>query len=189
MIPPDDRLEIETAGALWDWLGQNHTRDAGLWLVTFKAADRARYVGREAVLDALIAHGWIDGRRMVLDDARTMQWVSPRRHQVWAQTYKDRAARLEAEGRMHPAGRAAIQAAQAAGQWPVSDPIDALIVPDDLRATLELAGGSVWFDAAAPSYRRNVLRWLSLAKGADTRARRAGVIADHAARGLKVPQY
>jgi hypothetical protein len=70
------------------------------------------------VLDELIAFGWIDGLRRKLEDARTMQLISPRRQQAWAQTYEDRAARLEAEGRMHLAGLTAIAVAKAAGGGP-----------------------------------------------------------------------
>ena len=80
--------------------------------MTWKAQHRDRYVSREVVLDALVAHGWIDGRRLKLDDDRTMQLISPRKQQAWAQSYKTRAARLEDEGRMHPAGCAAVERGQ-----------------------------------------------------------------------------
>ena len=185
----DERLEIASAPALWDWLGANHGRDRGLWLVTWKKAAGAAYVDREAVLDALVAHGWTDGRRRMLDATRTEHWIAPRRQPVWAQTYKDRAARLLAEGRMHPAGLASLMAAQASAMWNASAPVDALLVPEDLRAGLVAAGGAAWFDAAAPSYRRNVLRWLAGARSPQTRANRTSLIAAHAARGEKVPQY
>jgi len=63
-----ERVEVTSAQALWDWLGREHGRDEAIWLVTWKAARRDRYVSRDEVLDALIAHGWIDGRRMALDE-------------------------------------------------------------------------------------------------------------------------
>jgi hypothetical protein len=68
-----ERVEITSEQALWDWLGQHHERPGSVWLVTWKAAHPDRYVSREAVLDALIAHGWIDGRRLKLDDAQSAQ--------------------------------------------------------------------------------------------------------------------
>ncbi|MEM9797941.1 MAG: YdeI/OmpD-associated family protein [Pseudomonadota bacterium] len=185
-----ERFEITGSDALWHWLAQNHDRPDGLWLVTWKkAADRDRYVSRDAVLDALIAHGWVDGRRMVLDDERTMQWISPRRRQVWARTYKQRAERLEAEGRMQPAGAAAVEAGRASGLWTASDPVDDLLVPADLRAALRTRQAETWFDGSAPSYRRNVLRWIAGAKGAATRESRIDIVTAHAARQEKVPNY
>ncbi len=183
------RIEIHAEAQLWAWLGAHHARPDSVWLVTWKAAHRDRFVSREAVLDALIAFGWIDGRRMVLDADRTMQLISPRRQQAWAASYKARAERLIAEGRMQPAGLAALRAGQESGLWHASDPVDALIDPPDLTAALAEGGGAGWWAGAAPSYRRNVLRWIAGAKGADTRARRVATVADHAAEERKVPQY
>jgi uncharacterized protein YdeI (YjbR/CyaY-like superfamily) len=183
-----ERVEVTSEAALWTWLG-DHPAGPSVWLVTWKAACPDKYVSREQVLDALIAHGWIDGRRMKLDADRSMQLIAPRQQQVWARSYKDRAVRLIAEGRMQPPGLRAYRDAQASAQWSASDPIDDLVVPADLRAALELAGASAWFDAAAPSYRRNVLRFLAQARRDDTRRKRIALIADHAARGQKVPQY
>ena len=183
------RVDVQTEAELWAWLADHHMQAKSVWLVTWMAQHRDRYVSREAVLDALIAHGWIDGRRLKLDDDRTMQLISPRRQQAWAQSYKTRAAKLEEEGRMHPAGRAAVARGQASGLWRASDPVDALVDPDDLLAALEQAGGLAWWQAAAPSYRRNILRWIAQAKRPETRANRLGIVASHAARGEKVPQY
>mgnify|MGYP000041225570 CR=1 FL=1 len=184
------RIEVDSAAALWAWLAAHHGQAEGVWLVTWKKADPGRYVSREAVLDALIAYGWTDGRRKVLDDLRTMQLISPRRQQVWAESYRTRAARLIDEGRIQPPGLAAIEAAQAAGTWDGRPEVEALQVPDDLAVQLAAApGAGAWFAQAAPSYRRNVLRWLAGAKRAETRARRLAEIAGRAARGEKVPQF
>jgi len=184
-----ERVEVASPQALWDWLGLNHAQARSVWLVTWKAAHPDRYVSREAVLDALIAHGWTDGRRMVLDADRTMQLISPRRQQVWAQSYKTRAARLTDEGRMHPAGLASVEAGRAGGRWVESDPVDALIDPDDLVLALDKAAARLWWQAAAPSYRRNILRWIASAKRPETRAARIATLAAACARGEKVPHY
>lgn len=190
MSKPKDIERVEVTGpqGLWDWLEKHHSGPS-VWLVTWKAAHRSKYVSRDQMLDALIAYGWIDGRRMKLDENRTMQLIAPRREQAWARTYKDRAERLIADGRMQAAGRAVLEAGKASGKWKASDPIDDLVVPNDLRAALDDARAGAWFDASAPSYRRNVLRYLAGAKRPETRAKRVCVIAGHAARGEKVPQY
>lgn len=183
------RVEIQAAQDLWDWLAVHHAQRESIWLVTWKAQDTRRYVSREEVLDALIAHGWIDGRRLKLDDDRTMQLISPRKQQAWADSYKRRAERLETEGRMHPSGHAAIAAAKAAGRWNETAGVDALIVPHDLAAALASdAAADSFFLGAAPSYRRNVLRWLHTAKRAETRAQRIARIVNLSAAGTKVPQ-
>ena len=106
-----ERVEIRTARAIWEWLDVNHNQQDSIWLVTWKASHRDKYVSRDEVLDALIAYGWIDGRRMKLDEDRTMQLLSPRKAQIWAQTYKTRAEKLEADGRMQEPGREATEEA------------------------------------------------------------------------------
>ncbi|MFY9467877.1 MAG: YdeI/OmpD-associated family protein [Lentibacter algarum] len=184
-----ERVEIKSEDDLWQWLQQYHGNSESVWLVTWKAAHPDRYVSRDTVLDALIAHGWIDGRRLKLDDTRTMQLISPRKQQVWAQTYKDRAERLRAEGKMHPAGDAAIEDARRSGRWTESELIDALVEPDDLTSALEANGGLLWWQAAAPSYRRNVLRWISGAKKPETRVKRIDKTSSLAAQQKKVPQF
>lgn len=183
----DPSFEITSEADLWDWLAGNHAHSQSIWLITFKAADRARYVSRDAVLDALIAYGWIDGRRKVVDAARTAQLIAPRQQQAWSQSYKDRAARLEAEGRMKDPGRAAIELGKRSGLWEFYQDVDALHVPDDLERALQIHGGAIWFHAAAPSYRRNLLRWVKLAKTDTTRSKRIQKIAETAAAGRKIP--
>jgi uncharacterized protein YdeI (YjbR/CyaY-like superfamily) len=188
--PPDlERVEVRSAAALRDWLAAHHAQAASVLLVTWKAARRDRYVSTAEVLDELIAFGWIDGRRWTLDAERTMQLIAPRRQQVWAKSYKDRAARLIAEGRMAPPGLAAIAASKAAGLWDAAGEVDALVVPDDLAAALDAAvSARAAFDGMAPSYRRNVLRWIAAAKTAPTRAKRIAATAQATARGERMPQ-
>lgn len=177
-------LEITTHLELWDWLAANHAQPDSIRLITWKAAHPGKYVSRDQVLDALIAYGWIDGRRFKLDTNRTAQLISPRKQQAWAQSYKDRVERLTAEGRMHPAGVASVAAGRASGLWDFFADVDALIVPEDLATTLDL---SKW-DALAPSYRRNVLRWIKLAKTAPTRAKRITAAVQATIKGERLPQ-
>ncbi|MEM9970869.1 MAG: YdeI/OmpD-associated family protein [Pseudomonadota bacterium] len=177
-------LEITTAGALWDWLADNHGQTESVRLVTWKARHAGKYVSREQVLDALLAHGWIDGRRFVVDDDRTAQLIAPRQQQAWSQSYKDRVERLRANGRMQAAGEACVNAGKTSGLWDFFADVDALIVPDDLASRLNTA---TW-DALAPSYRRNVLRWIKLAKTAPTRAKRIAATVEATAKGEKIAQ-
>lgn len=183
------RLEITSEAALLAWLSAHHGQELPVWLVTYKAAAQDKYVSRDQVLDALLAYGWVDGRRKVLDTARTMQLIAPRRTDDWTETYRARAARLIAAGKMQPPGAAAIARAKRSGGWAANPDVDALQIPSDLRQALDARpNAAAVFDAAAPSYRRNVLRWIAKARTAPTRAKRLTAVAEHAARGEKVPQ-
>ena len=165
-------------------LAEHHASDESIRLITWKAVHPDNYVGREEVLDALIAHGWIDGRRFVVDDDRTAQLITRRKEQAWSKTYKDRVERLRREGRMHPAGEAMVEMGKASGLWSFFDDVDALIVPQDLAQDLDQA---LW-DAFAPSYRRNVLRWIKIAKTPATRATRIAKVVEATRDNRKLPQ-
>lgn len=90
---------------------------------------------------------------------------------------------------MHPAGRAAVERGRASGSWHASDPVGALVDPADLLVALEQSDARAWWYGAAPSYRRNILRWITQAKRPENRAVRVATVASHAARGEKVPHY
>lgn len=164
-------LEIRSTQELRVWLGRHGFRHQGLWVVTWMKHPGAPYVGRWDVLDELLCHGWIDGVRRRVDVRRTAQWVSPRRHDAWTASYRQRFLALVEQGRVLEAGFAARQAALDAGTWEGLPEVDRLQVPADLMEKLALKpGAEAWFLAQAPSYRRNLLRWLALARRSDTRA-------------------
>ena len=191
MIPSDrfEHIEISSLAELRRWLAANFDRSEGVWLVRYKKAVPSKFVDRLDVLDELLCFGWVDGIARKLDDDRTMQLIFPRKQQAWAQSYKDRAARLDAEGRLAPSGLAAIEQSKQAGLWEAYVPVDMLLVPDDLRSALSAhPSAERYFDAAAPSYRRNVLRWIAQAKTVKTRTARIDRVIEFSSRLERIPQ-
>jgi uncharacterized protein YdeI (YjbR/CyaY-like superfamily) len=188
-------IEVRDAQELWRWLEANHRQQGAVWLVTWLKRPKAPYLSREAVLDALIAWGWIDGIRRAHGyggedgpgQGRTMQLISPRRHQFWTATYRARAERLMADGRMAPPGLEAMAAAKGAGTWEADLDVDALLVPEDMAEALGATAAT--FSAFPPSHRRNVLRWIAGAKTAPTRAKRIEKVVALARQGKRVPQF
>lgn len=184
-----DKIEVGCVEELDAWLEENHGRDDSVWLITHKKHVTGRYIAMPQVLDALMRHGWVDGIRRKLDADRSMQLIGKRRQQVWAKTYKDRVARLTQEGLMRPWGLAAVERAQQECTWNAMADVDALVVPDDLRAALDLTRSAApMLDACPPSYRRNVLRWLASARTPETRTKRIAAITDACASGQRLPQ-
>lgn len=172
-------LEIRSTQELRAWLVRHGLRHQGLWVVTWMKRPDAPYVGRWAVLDELLCHGWIDGVRRRVDGHRTAQWVSPRRHGAWTASYRQRFSALLEQGRVLEAGLAARQAALEAGTWEGLPEVDRLQMPADLVEGLaSQPEAEAWFQAQAPSYRRNLLRWLALARRIDTRTARISRIVE-----------
>lgn len=183
------RIEIESLADLERWLSSHHAQEESVWIVRYKKSVPAKYVDRLDVLDVLLCFGWVDGLARRLDDDRTMQLISRRRQQAWAKSYKDRAERLIEAGRMRPPGLAAILESQTLGLWDAYSESDQLIVPDDLRNALaDHPPAEAFFDTSAPSYRRNVLRWIGIAKQDTTRRKRINATVSLSAKQEKVPQ-
>ena len=145
-----------------------------------------KYISRDAVLDALLAYGWIDGRRYALDKDRTMQLICKRKQQNWTQTYRNRVEKLLLDGKLQEAGLATMRLAQQNGTWLANQNVDNLETPDTLLDALDVEQGLAWWQSAALSYKRNVLRWLNLAKTDETRQKRINAIAKACRDGQKI---
>ena len=186
----DDKPKFQPASrADWrEWLAANHRTSSGVWLVMWKKRAAQPTVTYEEAVEEALCFGWIDGVLYRVDDDRTMEWFAPRKPKsTWAQSNKERVARLETAGLMTDAGRAAIELARANGSWQSLEIIDALIVPDDLAAALaELPGARELFDASSASVRRAALAWVYQAKRPQTRAGRVEQIAATAGRGERI---
>ena len=183
-----EQIEVTSQAALRAWLTENHQQAASVWLVTYKKSEEEKYVSREEVLDELICFGWIDGIRRKRDEKTSMQLIAPRKAQHWAKSYKDRAAKLIENGKMHAAGQASIDRGKASGLWHFMDDVDALILPEDLKSALKaLPPAATFFDSINPSSKRFVLRWIKLAKTEKTRKSRILKVAQLSAKGEKLP--
>ena len=167
------------------WLAENHACARGAWLVTWRRAAGRPTLDYEAAVEEALCFGWVDSTGGKVDDERGRLYFAPRKpRSVWAASNKARVARLIADGRMQPAGLAAIERAKANGSWEVLDTVERLEVPPDLADALAArpAAASA-FAAFPPSARRMMLGWIATAQRPATRATRVEKVADAAARG------
>ena len=138
----------------------------------------------EAAVEEALCVGWVDSTGGRFDDDRGKLYFAPRKpRSVWAASNKARVERLVREGRMLPAGLAAIERAKSNGSWEVLDSVERLEVPPDLAAALAgPAGAAANFDGFPPSARRQLLGWIATARRSETRAARVARVAAAAAR-------
>ncbi len=185
----DDAEWFEPDGvAAWSrWLADHHADVPGVWLVTAKRSSGRQVLDYETAIVEALRYGWVDSTQRGVDEERTRLWFAPRRPTSgWARTNKARIARLEAEGRLEAAGRAAVEAAKANGSWELYDDVEALVVPDDLAAAFDAHPGSrAHWDGFAPSARKQMLAWVVTAKQSATRERRVTTVAAKAAAGVR----
>ena len=119
------------------WLDENHSSSPGVWIIYYKKnSDKPRVEYEEAVEEAL-SFGWIDSKVKVLDEERYMQVFTPRKQgSNWSKTNKNRVKKLIENGLMQPAGQEKVDAAKKDRSWNFLDDIEDLIIPEDLKQTL-----------------------------------------------------
>jgi uncharacterized protein YdeI (YjbR/CyaY-like superfamily) len=168
-------LAFPDQSALEAWLDAEHATAPGLYVKIAKKGAGVPSVNWEQMVEVLLCFGWIDGRANRLDDRFYVQRITPRRpRSVWSQKNVATVERLIAEGRMRPAGLAAVEAAKADGRWERAYAGPATVtMPDDLAAALDAEPAArAAYDALDGQNRYAVLWRVHTAATPATRAKR-----------------
>ena len=177
-------LAFADQAALEAWLEAEHATAPGLYVKIAKKGSGVPSVNWEQMVEVLLCFGWIDGRANRIDDSFYVQRITPRRPKsVWSMKNVATVERLIAEGRMRPAGLAAVEAAKADGRWERAYAGPATItVPDDLTAALDaVPAARAAFDALNGQNRYAVLHRVHTAATEKTRAKRIAALVDQLA--------
>jgi uncharacterized protein YdeI (YjbR/CyaY-like superfamily) len=169
------------------WLAANHDTARGVWVATWRKASGRAAVADADLVEEAICFGWIDSTVNTLDDARSLQLMTPRRPKSgWTRLNKQRVAALETQGRMTDAGLRAVEAAKANGWWTIYDSVEDLLEPDDLVDALDACppARTAW-NGFPPSARKQMLWWVVSAGKPETRASRVAKIVDEAEHGRR----
>ncbi len=157
-----------------EWLATNHAILQGIWLIYYKKASGKSSVSYAESVEEALCFGWIDSRKNMLDDERSVQLFSPRKaRSLWSKLNKERVEKLIEQGLMTGAGLKKIEAARQNGLWTQYDMIEALEVPQDLERGLaanQLAHAN--FMAFSNSSKKIILWWIGSAKRPETRLKR-----------------
>ncbi len=181
-----DELVVADAAALRAWLVEHHETSPGVRLVLGKAGGSVTTMTWETAVEELLCVGWIDGQAGKRDDESWTIRVTPRRPKgMWSARNVGLVEKLEAEGRMLPAGRAQVDAARADGRWEeaYAGPATAE-VPDDLAAAIAAdPAAQAMFDVLTKTNRYAMIHRLLTVKRAETRVRKIGEFVAMLARG------
>jgi uncharacterized protein YdeI (YjbR/CyaY-like superfamily) len=182
------QVTVTSQSQLRDWLNQNYAQKESIWLITYKKSVVDKYISTSQVLDELLCFGWIDGIKQKIDDEKVMQLISPRRIQHWSKTYKDRYAKLLADGKVQKPGIESVQISKDSGLWDFMDDVDALIKPKDFEESLSSKPPAMQnFDQFGAASKRFMLRYIKLAKTLVTRMKRIETISMLAQQNKKLP--
>lgn len=168
-------LLVPDAAAWRAWLEAHHGDSPGVWLVLHKKGGDVTALTYEPAVEEALCFGWIDGQSRARDAASSAIRFTPRtKSSRWSQSNVDRVARLEADGRMAPAGRLAVEAAKADGRWELAYAGAATAeVPTDLaEAIAAVPGAQAMFDVLTSTNRYALIYRVQSVKRPETRARK-----------------
>jgi uncharacterized protein YdeI (YjbR/CyaY-like superfamily) len=171
-----EELLVADAAAWRAWLARYHGDRQGVWLVLAKkGTTEPTALAYEQALREALCFGWIDGQVRRRDEGTYRQRFTPRRQRsVWSRRNVELAEQLLAEGRMRPAGRAAVDRARDDGSWENAYAGSATIeVPEDLAAALAEQPQAAAMVAQLTSQNRYAILYrVATVRRPETRARR-----------------
>jgi len=181
-----EELVVADPAALRAWLAEHHATSPGVRLVLGKAGGSVTTMTWETAVQELLCVGWIDGKAGKRDDESWTVRVTPRRPKgLWSARNVGLVERLEAEGRMLPAGRAQVEAAKADGRWAAAYAGPAtMATPDDLAEAVaaDPAAQAMWA-VVTKTNRYALIHRVTTVKRAETRTRKIAEAVAMLARG------
>lgn len=172
-----EELIVADAEGLRVWLLENHTSSDGVWLALGRKGGTVTTLTWQQAVDEALCAGWIDGQARKGNESISWIRLTPRRaRSAWSQRNVLHVARLEAQGRMLPAGRAAVEAAKADGRWAAAyaPPSEAEVPADLLTAIAANPDAQAMFDVLTKANRFAMIYRLNAVKRAETRERKIG---------------
>jgi uncharacterized protein YdeI (YjbR/CyaY-like superfamily) len=176
-------LEVTTRRQWRAWLTKHHASSPGVWLVFHKTHTGTKSIPHEDAVREALCFGWIDSLVKRLDDDRFAIKVTPRKPtSKWSNLNRQRWKELKKAGLLTSAGLAAAPTSNSYAARPVIPEL-----PDYIAKALK-TNPRAWefFQQLAPTYRRNFVVWIHVAKRPETRARRIGESISLLAAGKKL---
>jgi uncharacterized protein YdeI (YjbR/CyaY-like superfamily) len=170
------------------WFEARHTTNDELLVGYHKVGSGRPSVTWAQSVDEALCFGWIDGVRRSLDAQRyTIRFTPRRARSIWSQKNIARYRELEAEGRVHDAGRRAFEERDEARTRLYSFEQDEAAFTKEQTRTFR-ANRKAWdfFQSQPPSYRTPATWWVVSAKKDETRARRLATLIADSANGLRI---
>lgn len=173
--------------AFVDWF-ESTPKATELWVGYYKKSSGKQGISWSDSVDVALCYGWIDGIRKSIDEDRYRIRFTPRKpDSVWSAVNVEKAHELIEQGRMKSEGRALFECRKDKTGYSAADRNTPLS-----QSYLEKlqANDDAWafFEALAPSYKRESIWWVMSAKREETRRNRLETLISSSAQGLKIPQ-
>lgn len=188
-MPEQPTLSFASAAEFRKWLTKHHAEHPGVWIQVARKGSGIPSITCPEALDEALCFGWIDGQRKSCDEQTFLQKYTPRgKRSIWSKINVGNIARLEKEGRMKPAGLAAVEAAKADGRWEAAYPsFSATEVPEEFAAALaKEPKAKAFFETLTKTQRYAFIFRITTAKKTETRNKRIADFVATLKRGEKL---
>ena len=189
LTPRVDAKFFRSAAEFRRWLEAHHATVRELWVGFYKKGASRRGITYAEAVDESLCFGWIDGIRKGIDGERYANRFTPRKPgSSWSNVNTARVAQLIAEGRMHPAGRAAFESRDPsrAGVYSFENRDAATLTPAQESRFRENPEAWAFFQSQPPGYRKTAIWWVVSAKREETREKRLTTLIKDSANGLRI---
>jgi uncharacterized protein YdeI (YjbR/CyaY-like superfamily) len=173
------------------WLELNHDEKGAVWLIFYKKKSPDHNLSWSEAVDEALCFGWIDSTKKTIDNEKYKQYFSKRKAKSnWSKVNKDKVKTLIDQGLMEAGGYKSIEVAKENGSWVISDGVEALIIPEDLKEEFSNHKGSIeYFNSLSKSAKKSLLYWIASAKRKETRQKRVLEVAENASENLKPKRF
>jgi uncharacterized protein YdeI (YjbR/CyaY-like superfamily) len=169
-------LEVKDRAEWRAWLAANHDKEGEIWLVYYKVNTGVPGIEYGASVEEALCYGWVDSLIKKLDEKKYARKYTPRKESsAWSASNKKRIERLLEEGLMTEYGLQKVQAAKRSGLWdrPADKPTLTYQMPPEFEAALEKNQRAYeTFHQLAPTYQKQYLAWIEVARRPETKAKR-----------------
>lgn len=158
------------------WLAEHHDKEAEIWLVYYKKGTGVASIDYESSVEEALCYGWVDSLIKKIDDRKYARKFTPRKDDSkWSPSNIKRVKKLIKEGLMTEFGLQKVEAAKQSGKWdePVQSPaLGFEMHPEFVEALKKNEKAKETFDNLAPTYQKQYLGWIEVAKRQETRQKR-----------------
>ena len=169
-------VEVRDRAAWRAWLAKNHDKEDEVWLVCYKKHTGKKSLEYDATVEEALCYGWIDSIIKKLGDERYARKLTPRKENSrWSPSNRKRVERMIKEGLVTEHGQKKVDAARQSGNWdsPAQPPKLTFEMAADLATALTKdKKAAKTFRDLAPTYQKQYLGWIEVAKRPETRDRR-----------------
>jgi uncharacterized protein YdeI (YjbR/CyaY-like superfamily) len=169
-------IEVKNRADWRAWLAANHDKESQVWLLYYKKHTGKSTLEYNASVEEALCYGWVDSIIKKLDAEKYVRKFTPRKESSqWSPSNKKRVEKMIREGRMTEFGLKKVEAARASGEWdnPPEKPVLPVEMPPAFAGALEQNHkAKETFDHLPPTYQKQYLGWINMAKRPQTKEKR-----------------